>query len=100
MNTHATTLMRLHGVAKKYPNGTVALRGVDLDIEKGKVHGLLGANGAGKSTLIKILSGAYAPSGGQIIWRGQPVNLTSPKLPMTWARNNSPTYSPWSPLCQ
>lgn len=79
MNTHATTLMQLHGVAKKYPNGTVALRGVDLEIEKGKVHGLLGANGAGKSTLIKILSGAYEPSGGEIIWRGKPVNWTSPK---------------------
>lgn len=79
MNTPATTLMQLQGVAKKYPNGTVALRGVDLEIKKGKVHGLLGANGAGKSTLIKILSGAYAPTGGEIIWRGQPVVWSSPK---------------------
>lgn len=74
-----TILMRLQGVAKRYPNGTVALRGVDLDIAKGKVHGLLGANGAGKSTLIKILSGANAPSGGEIIWRGKPVTLPSPR---------------------
>lgn len=72
-------LMRLERVAKTFPNGTVALRGVDLEIVRGKVHGLLGANGAGKSTLIKILSGAVPASGGQIFWKGAPVNYRSPK---------------------
>ena len=71
--------MRLEQVAKTFPNGTVALRGVDLDIERGKVHGLLGANGAGKSTLIKILSGAFPASDGRIVWRGQPVQWSSPR---------------------
>ena len=50
--------MQLRGVQKTFDNGTIALRGVNLEIAPGKVHGLLGANGAGKSTLIKILSGA------------------------------------------
>src|SRR5258708_37404830 len=72
-------LMRLEQVAKTFPNGTVALRGVDLNIERGKVHGLLGANGAGKSTLIKILSGSFSATGGQVFWKGSPVHLTSPK---------------------
>jgi ribose transport system ATP-binding protein len=72
-------LMRLEHVAKTFPNGTVALRGVDLDIEQGKVHGLLGANGAGKSTLIKILSGAFPASGGRIVWRGSTVQWSTPK---------------------
>ncbi|WP_236431553.1 sugar ABC transporter ATP-binding protein [Pseudomonas syringae] len=80
MTHQETLLMRLQGVAKEYPNGTVALRGVDLDIERGKVHGLLGANGAGKSTLIKILSGANAPTSGEIVWRGKPVTWASPKV--------------------
>ncbi len=71
--------MQLRGVVKAFPNGTLALRGVDLDIEQGKVHGLLGANGAGKSTLIKILSGAYRATLGDIIWRGEPVSWDSPK---------------------
>jgi ribose transport system ATP-binding protein len=76
---HENPIMQLRGVVKGFPNGTVALRGVDLDIEQGKVHGLLGANGAGKSTLIKILSGAYWATLGEIIWRGKPVVWDSPR---------------------
>lgn len=76
---HENPIMQLRGVVKGFPNGTLALRGVDLDIEQGKVHGLLGANGAGKSTLIKILSGAYWATLGDIIWRGEPVKWDSPK---------------------
>src|SRR4051812_25804663 len=71
-------LLRLRGVAKTFPNGTVALRGVDFDALSGKVHGLLGANGAGKSTLIEILSGNIAASSGTIAWRGQPVTFKTP----------------------
>lgn len=72
-------IMLLKSVSKKFGNGTVALKGVDLEIMPGRVHGLLGANGAGKSTLIKILSGAFRASGGEIIWKGKQVHWTSPK---------------------
>ncbi|WP_421375184.1 sugar ABC transporter ATP-binding protein [Paraburkholderia sp. DD10] len=72
-------LMRLERITKTFPNGLVALRGVDLEIARGKVYGLLGANGAGKSTLIKILSGTFPASGGQIIWRGAPVQWSTPR---------------------
>ncbi|WP_423066071.1 sugar ABC transporter ATP-binding protein [Devosia sp. CN2-171] len=72
-------LMRIEGVVKAFPNGTLALKGVDLDIERGKVHGLLGANGAGKSTLIKILSGAYGATLGRILWKGNEVTWATPK---------------------
>jgi ribose transport system ATP-binding protein len=77
--TTAQPLMQLKGVVKSFPNGTLALRGVDLDVQTGKVHGLLGANGAGKSTLIKILSGAYHATLGDVIWRGERVLWDSPK---------------------
>ncbi len=80
MNTEAP-LLRLDGLAKVFPNGTVALRGVDVAVRPGSVHGLLGANGAGKSTLIKILSGAVAPTGGTITWRGEPVRWSRPAEP-------------------
>jgi ribose transport system ATP-binding protein len=72
-------LLALAGVAKTWPNGTVALRGVDLAIRRGRVHGLLGANGAGKSTLIQILAGATPSSGGDIAWRDRPVRWTNPR---------------------
>jgi ribose transport system ATP-binding protein len=73
-------LIRLEGLSKSFLNGAiVALRGVDLELQRGKVHGLLGANGAGKSTLIKILSGAYPASGGKIIWKGREVHWKTPK---------------------
>jgi ribose transport system ATP-binding protein len=58
--------------------GVVALRGVDLDVAPGEVHCILGQNGAGKSTLIKILSGAYQPDGGEILWQGEPTTIATP----------------------
>jgi ribose transport system ATP-binding protein len=54
------------GVGKIYPPASRVLRGVDLELASGQVHGLLGANGAGKSTLIKILCGIERPSSGGI----------------------------------
>ena len=71
-------LLQLERLAKIYPNGTAALRGVDLTLRQGTVHGLLGANGAGKSSLIRILSGAARATAGRILWRGQPVAWSRP----------------------
>ena len=72
-------LLQLEGVTKTFPNGLTALRGVNLEVSRGTVHGLLGANGAGKSTLIKILSGSLPATGGQIVWKGAAVEYSSPK---------------------
>ena len=56
----------------------VALRSVDLAVERGEVHGLVGANGAGKSTLVKILSGTLAPDGGEVRFEGRQVTIPNP----------------------
>ncbi|MEV6878502.1 sugar ABC transporter ATP-binding protein [Amycolatopsis sp. NPDC051128] len=71
------SLLSVRGIVKTFP-GVRALDGVDLDVEPGEVHCLLGQNGAGKSTLIKVLSGAHRPDAGEITWQGQRVELGSP----------------------
>jgi simple sugar transport system ATP-binding protein len=61
--------------------GTItALDGVDFTVNQREVVGLLGDNGAGKSTLIKVLTGVYTPTSGQIFFEGQPVHIPSPQV--------------------
>ncbi len=70
-------LLEMRGIVKHFP-GAKALDGVDLDVRPGEVHCLLGQNGAGKSTLIKVLAGAHRPDAGEVLWRGEPLPVTSP----------------------
>ncbi|MET9554728.1 sugar ABC transporter ATP-binding protein [Streptomyces sp. NPDC006645] len=70
-------LLTMSGITKLFP-GVRALDGVDLAVQAGEVHCLLGQNGAGKSTLIKVLAGAHQPDDGVITWRGEEVQLKSP----------------------
>ena len=71
-------LLELRGVGKNF--GPVrALSDINLTIPAGKVTALVGDNGAGKSTLIKTISGIWQPDAGQILWKGRPVHLHSPK---------------------
>ena len=65
-----TGVLEMRGIRKAFP-GVVALDGVDLTLNAGEVHMLLGENGAGKSTLMKILSGAYRKDSGEIRVHGQ-----------------------------
>jgi len=74
-------LLQMNGIVKKFP-GVLALGGVDLDVRAGEVHCLLGQNGAGKSTLIKVLSAAYQPDEGTILWEGQETALPTPDSAM------------------
>ena len=58
--------LTISDLSKVYPNGTEALRGVSLEVERGDFFGLLGPNGAGKSTLIHCTTGLAMPTGGSI----------------------------------
>jgi len=57
--------------------GVWVLRNMDFNLRKGEIHALVGENGAGKSTFIKILSGVYGPSSGDLFIDGQKVHLRS-----------------------
>lgn len=75
-------VLRMKGIAKSY-YGNKVLKGIDLDMKPGEVHGIVGENGAGKSTLMNILFGMsviHSTGGyeGTIEVAGQPVNVKSP----------------------
>jgi NitT/TauT family transport system ATP-binding protein len=62
-------LVALRGVGKTFPNGTLALAGLDLDIRAGEFLSLLGPSGCGKSTALRIIAGLSEPTQGKIEWR-------------------------------
>jgi ribose transport system ATP-binding protein len=74
-------ILEMKGIRKSFP-GVDVFTGFDFDLRKGEVHCICGENGAGKSTLIKILSGAYAPDGGEIIIDGKKIDMMTPRSAM------------------
>ena len=71
------TRLRMTSISKRFA-GFAALQNVDLELNRGEVHALIGENGAGKSTLIKIMTGAYRPDAGSIEMEGERVSFHSP----------------------
>ncbi len=72
-----TPVIEVIGMRKRY-GGVVALDGVDLAVQPGVIHAIVGENGAGKSTLMKALAGAVTPDAGEIRIRGRAVELATP----------------------
>ena len=73
-----STILEMRDITKTFP-GVKALSNVNLTVEEGEIHAIVGENGAGKSTLMKVLSGVY-PSGeyeGEIVFRGQECHFRS-----------------------
>jgi ribose transport system ATP-binding protein len=71
-----TKALELRGIVKRYP-GVLALDRVNLSINRGEVHGLIGENGAGKSTLIKILAGVTQMDEGRVFLSGGEAEIRS-----------------------
>jgi ribose transport system ATP-binding protein len=69
-------LLAMAGIGKTF-GGVTALAGVDFDLRRGEVHGLVGENGAGKSTLMKIIAGLHHDYDGEMRLDGRPVRFRS-----------------------
>jgi len=74
--------VELRGIVKRFP-GVIANDGVDLEVDRGEIHCLLGENGAGKTTLMRILYGLYQPDAGEIRLGGRAVRIGSPKAALS-----------------
>lgn len=68
-------VVEMEGICKAFP-GVVANDHVNLSVEEGEIHAIIGENGAGKTTLMNILYGLYLPDAGTIKIRGKPVHIT------------------------
>ncbi|MCW6511634.1 ABC transporter ATP-binding protein [Lichenifustis flavocetrariae] len=81
-------LVSLRSVSKTFPNGTVALSRLDLDVRAGEFLSLIGPSGCGKSTALRMLAGLTEPSSGEIAWHG-----TRPEIGFVF---QEPTLMPWA----
>jgi NitT/TauT family transport system ATP-binding protein len=73
MSEHATPAVEVLSAEKTYPNGTLALKPVELTVREGEFVTLLGPSGCGKSTLLKMIAGLLEPSDGRILMWRKPV---------------------------
>ena len=73
-----TPRLQLTGITKRYP-GVVANSDVNLTVQPGQIHAVLGENGAGKSTLMKIIYGSVKPDSGSVLFNGQPAHIRNPQ---------------------
>lgn len=77
-------VLRIHNLHFTYPDGTIALQGINLTLEEGESMALVGENGSGKSTFIKHLNGIYQADEGEIVVDG--LALTKENLPTIRSR--------------
>lgn len=72
------SLLQLKHICKSF-SGVYANENINLSVEKGEIHALLGENGAGKTTLVNIIFGLYTADSGEILWKDKPADFASPK---------------------
>jgi NitT/TauT family transport system ATP-binding protein len=95
-NAPARRVVSMRNVTKVFSNGTVALKDMSLDVERGEFLSLLGPSGCGKSTALRIIAGLGGPSSGSIEWPGAQVNgrgLPEGDIGFVF---QEPTLMPWA----
>ena len=83
------SIISVSNLSKTYASGFTALKGINLEIQKGEIFALLGPNGAGKTTLISIICGIANPSTGRVTVDGHDI-ITDAR-----AARTRPTSRPW-----
>lgn len=68
------TIIQFENVSKSYDDGTVVLKNINFELEKGKFYTLLGPSGCGKTTILRIIAGFTAPSSGNVYFNGKKIN--------------------------
>lgn len=81
MPEHDPLILKMKNIHVRY-EACKALKGVDFNLYKGEIHGLVGEHRAGKSTLVKLLSGAVIKERGQIVFKGRNIDYFTPKSAM------------------
>jgi NitT/TauT family transport system ATP-binding protein len=86
-------LVALRGVGKAFPNGTLALQGLDLEVRQGEFLSLLGPSGCGKSTALRIIAGLSEPTGGSVEWATASAHSRRGDIGFVF---QEPTLMPWT----
>jgi NitT/TauT family transport system ATP-binding protein len=89
-------LVLIRNVSKQFANGTLAIRGVDLDLADGEFVSILGPSGCGKSTLLRIIAGLGAPSAGSVEWPTSAHSARGEAEPDLGFVFQDPTLMPWA----
>jgi len=85
-------MLTVRGVEKRYPNGTLALSGINLSVERGEIVALVGGSGCGKSTLLRLIAGLDTPTGGSLSLDGTPITTPRPEIGLVF---QEPRLMPW-----
>ena len=75
-----TVRLSVRGASFKYPDGTVALSDISLEVKKGEFIGILGSNGSGKTTLLKVMDGILRGFEGMVSLDGMDIRKLTPKV--------------------
>jgi NitT/TauT family transport system ATP-binding protein len=86
-------LVALRGVKKTFPNGTLALKGLDLEVRQGEFLSLLGPSGCGKSTALRIIAGLSEPTWGAVEWAAPARSEKGSRIGFVF---QEPTLMPWT----
>jgi len=90
-------MLDLINLSKRYPNGHLALAGLDLSVRPGEILGIVGGSGCGKSTLLRLISGLDGPSSGSASLDGTPLTEPRPEIGMVF---QEPRLMPWLTIDQ